>query len=643
MERRVQIVGICILIVLVALQVHPALAETTPEQFMAQIEGKIDFDSYPRIGQSAGWARDTYYMQYYDKDAKCLIKLVLTDDYVAKDVTFQQYGNEVGTISDSLANNALEQLRYVSAIMPTPNKPPVCSFTYTPPSPYIGEVMEFKAQTSYDPDGTIVSYTWDFGDGETAEGIVVHHSYANPGSYTVRLSVIDDREAENSTSSSFSVTELLNKPPISLFVYMPTSPKVGECVEFDARASYDPDGNIVSYTWDFGDGETAEGIVVHHSYANPGSYTVRLSVIDDKDAKSSTSSSFSITPPNKPPISLFVYMPTSPKVGEYVEFDARASHDPDGTIVSYTWDFGDGETAEGIIAHHSYAYPGSYTVRLSVIDDRESESSTSSSIPVVALPNTPPVSSFKYTPTSPNVGECVEFDARASHDPDGTIVSYTWDFGDGETANGLNVRHVFPEQGTYTVTLTVTDNREAKSSTSSSIPVIPIQAPPPMPFLFTLIFVSIALANVGWRMYIYGMEKPKRFFLFRVDYDNFEELESSFKRGIIPKKVRDRFREKGFALSDDATPSKKVNELRRRRSKDKRRNEWELKDRKGWIYLRESDGKLDVYVQANKFLFSAPQEFEPDLKEGSITRRLRDEFREEGGVSLSNNAIVTSG
>ena len=91
-----------------------------------------------------------------------------------------------------------------------PNKPPVANFTYSPERPIANQTITFDASFSYDPDGTIVSYEWDFGDGATASGVVVTHVYSAAGSYTVTLTVTDDAGAANSTSVLITV---LPPPP----------------------------------------------------------------------------------------------------------------------------------------------------------------------------------------------------------------------------------------------------------------------------------------------------------------------------------------------------------------------------------------------------------------------------------------------
>lgn len=116
MKINTKVIAICTLIILFGIVVHvqSSLAETdvTPEQFMGQIEGKIDADSYPRIAQINGWARNTDSMQYFNKNTKHVIILHLNDDLFVSDVEFRRYGSPVDTIPDSVANDAVGKLRY---------------------------------------------------------------------------------------------------------------------------------------------------------------------------------------------------------------------------------------------------------------------------------------------------------------------------------------------------------------------------------------------------------------------------------------------------------------------------------------------------------------------------------------------------
>ncbi len=189
--------------------------------------------------------------------------------------------------------------------------------------------------------------------------------------------------------------------------------------------------------------------------------------------------SFTVQPAaNQPPTARFSYSPGSPNVGQWIQFDASASSDPDGTIVSYSWEFGDGTTATGVRVNKRYGTAGTYTVRLTVQDDRGATDTETKQVTVGPPPNQPPTARFSYTPTNPDPGDVVAFDGSASSDPDGTIVAWEWDFGDGTTGSGVVVNHAFPADGTYTVTLTVRDDDGATDSVSHTVQV---GAPPTPP------------------------------------------------------------------------------------------------------------------------------------------------------------------
>lgn len=168
-----------------------------------------------------------------------------------------------------------------------PNRSPVAVFSHIPQEPgYAPLEVSFDASPSTDPDGRIVRYEWDFGDGETARGNRVTHVYGDDGEYTVTLTVWDDRGASDTASA---VVEVLNPPPVARFTWRPQEPAVGQVVIFDATGSYDPAGalepkEVVSWHWDFGDGTQGEGPVVEHVYLAPGTYTVTLTVTDDDGA-----------------------------------------------------------------------------------------------------------------------------------------------------------------------------------------------------------------------------------------------------------------------------------------------------------------------------------------------------------------------
>ncbi|MCM3778117.1 PKD domain-containing protein [Microbacterium hydrocarbonoxydans] len=134
-----------------------------------------------------------------------------------------------------------------------------------------------------------------------------------------------------------------------------------------AGTGADSDGTIGSYAWDFGDGTTGSGASVSKSYTAAGTYTVTLTVTDDDGATGSTTAQVTVAPiPNQAPTAQFA-APASQ--GLTVSVDGSASTDPDGTVASYAWEFGDGGTATTAAATHTYGAPGTYTVKLTVTDD----------------------------------------------------------------------------------------------------------------------------------------------------------------------------------------------------------------------------------------------------------------------------------
>jgi len=161
--------------------------------------------------------------------------------------------------------------------------------------------------------------------------------------------------------------------------------------------------------------------------------------------------------------------PYSGTVGAPLSFSGVGSSDPDGSIATYQWTFGDGMSANGAMPTHSYAVAGSYTVTLTVTDNGglTASATTTATVSSGGGTNQAPIA-VPNGPYSGVVGTPVSFDATGSHDPDGTIATYSWDFGDGSSASGAAPTHSFATTGTFTVTLTVTDNQGATGSASTT-------------------------------------------------------------------------------------------------------------------------------------------------------------------------------
>jgi uncharacterized repeat protein (TIGR01451 family) len=157
--------------------------------------------------------------------------------------------------------------------------------------------------------------------------------------------------------------------------------------------------------------------------------------------------------------------------GQPVQFDASGTTDPDGDTIIYLWDFGDGSQpqfpSQDPTTSHAYGADGIYTVTLTVTDGVNPPVSDQTTVDIGGLLNDPPIAdpNGPYTDT---VGQPVQFDGSGSLDPDGTIISYDWDFGDGNTGTGVTPTHTYVSIGTYTVTLTVTDDDGATDTATTT-------------------------------------------------------------------------------------------------------------------------------------------------------------------------------
>ncbi len=322
--------------------------------------------------------------------------------------------------------------------------------------PYEGEegfAVEFDGTQSYDPDADPLTYTWNFGDSTPAEtGIQVSHIYAAEGDYNVSLSVEDGQGGLDSTTVDIHIGQP-NQAPSATFTHtgLPVSL---ETITFDGRDSSDPDGNIVSYAWDFNDGMTTTGPYVTHAFPADGSYTVSLTVKDNKGAETVYSEVLNISANQAPQAVLNVM--GNLREGETVTFTAAGSTDPEGGVLTYEWDFGDGNTATGLEVDYVFTSPDLYTVTLEVTDhvgiattETTDVSISSASGPVAVLSASGQIV----------INESINFDGSASYDlSGGSIVSYVWDFGDGNTSTGAVTSHAYSSTGIYQLTLTVTDN-----------------------------------------------------------------------------------------------------------------------------------------------------------------------------------------
>lgn len=275
---------------------------------------------------------------------------------------------------------------------------------------------------------------------------------------------------------------LFNSPPVASFTAAPATGSAPLIVHLDGSASTDPDGDVLTYNWTVNDGDIMDTASGFHTFNAPGTYIVELVVTDTFGNQAVMTRAILVTAPeNDSPTASFTAVPLTGEAPLLVVFDAAASEDSDGSIASYEWDFGDASTGAGVNGTHTFASQGAYIVTLTVTDD-EGGTDTATTVVLATEPgNQVPVASFVADPLLGFYPFDVDFDASASHDNDGTIIAYQWNFGDGDTGSGATISHTYDSFGTFTVVLTVIDNDGAPASAVTEIhslfTIVPIIIP----------------------------------------------------------------------------------------------------------------------------------------------------------------------
>ena len=230
-------------------------------------------------------------------------------------------------VSDAFADSAP-----VARTVEVTNSAPVADF-YQPPPTHWGQPVRFDSSLSSDPDwDPIVSARWDFGDGTTSTEPVVEHTYAAPGSYTVTL-IISDAFADSAPVTR--TVEVTNETPVA-GLSGPTTGFRGQPLTLNAGSSVDPNGDALTYYWDFGDGSTATTPTptVSHTYEMLGNYTVGLYVSDGFAQSAPISTVVAIL--NNPPVAdAGATQTVNDRATVYL--NGQGSYDPDGTIASFSW------------------------------------------------------------------------------------------------------------------------------------------------------------------------------------------------------------------------------------------------------------------------------------------------------------------
>ena len=310
-----------------------------------------------------------------------------------------------------------------------------------------GESLTFDASASIiqASGDVVISYLWDWnGDGtyeQTVNTAVVKHTFETAGVFDVILKITLPGDVQ----STDKIKVTINSIPVA-DAGGPYSAKAGESITFDGSKSTDSDGTINNYLWDFGDGTGGSTMKPSHSFQEPGTYIVKLTVVDDKGVSSTTVSVNTVITPSTDTSQTT----ESPTTTAPTTSDSTAA----GTSTS-TGSSTETTTTTG-------ASSQSQTTASETTD-----TGTGSTTTETTIPNNPPVANAGG-PYSTNAGEQITLDGSKSTDSDSEIKEYLWDFGDGSTATGQKPSHTYTSAGNYTVKLTVKDNLGATSSEATA-------------------------------------------------------------------------------------------------------------------------------------------------------------------------------
>jgi len=347
---------------------------------------------------------------------------------------------------------------------------PTAAFTVSPGTAAPNVPVTFDASSSTPGSGALQTYAWNFGDGtptQSTNGPTTTHTFTGRGTDTVTLTVTNDSGQTDTTTQMVTVDD----PPTAAFTPSATVADP-DTVSVDGSAStVDPGGQITHYSWNFGDGTTAQDTGATatdtHTYATPGNYTITLTTTDELGVSNTVSEPVTVAG--------FTASSTVPAPGDDVTFTAPSSDWPLGTIAAYSWNFGDGTSGDSVTTPtdtHAFSPRGVYTVSLKITD---SDGATFTGMETITV-DTPPDGVLPAWPLVATPGQSVSFDgSESTAAPGGTITNYTWNFGDGTapvTADSPSASHVYTTPGTYTATLTVTDNLGVTATTAAAQTVI---------------------------------------------------------------------------------------------------------------------------------------------------------------------------
>lgn len=295
--------------------------------------------------------------------------------------------------------------------------------------------------------GTHVHYTWHFGDGTTATGDAVMHTYPSVGTYTATVTATNSLSVVTATTSVTVQDEAI----AGLTASNDSPTYLNSTTHLTATLTT---GTNVTYIWNFGDGTNGSGAAANHTYPTVGTYTATVTASNTMNTITATTTVVI----EDAPITGLVAANSSPTpLNSATIFTATLTT---GTNVTYTWDFGDGSGGSGVAASHTYLATGVYTATVMAANSVNNMTATT----MVQIGDVAIAGLVANNDSPTTIGQTTFLSATVTT---GTNVAYTWDFGDGTNGGGTVTNHSYLSVGIYTATVTASNSLGVVTATTT--------------------------------------------------------------------------------------------------------------------------------------------------------------------------------
>ena len=355
-------------------------------------------------------------------------------------------------VKDTLGNS--DTLILINAI--TVNEIPIANFSRTVKSVCLNQnLINFTNQSTMG-----LSYTWDFGDGNSSNLINPLHSYADSGSYMVTLMIADSIGCRNFKQANQAI-RIVMTPELSF--------SVNDTVGCDTSKTFlftCPVDSIKNWHWYFGDGDTSLLKNPTHQYNSPGTFDVRLITTNQFGCSDTLKKNNYIQVLNTVNLDF-----TSSVITGCAPLSVQLKASRVGLIASHQWRFSDGRLSNGDTVQTAFDSPGDYSITLITTKINGCVDSISKTNLITVSGGA--IASFTTGSSTLCKNGSIGFINTSQF---ASSCSFSWDFGDSTTSSAEHPNHSFNHEGSFTVSLTVTDSNACSNTYSTLLNVVDLRA-----------------------------------------------------------------------------------------------------------------------------------------------------------------------